>query len=89
MYDLPCAVCGRLPKIGEGSDPSHTKKTRGAGGDPDEPDFPLCREHHTEEHKIGRLSWARKYLPWADPEQVLVDLRDFYEIKWQEYKRRI
>jgi hypothetical protein len=43
----PCCVCGRP------SDPAHVK-SRGSGGDDVEWNVVrLCREHHTEQHKIG------------------------------------
>lgn len=45
---LPCAVCSRRP-----ADPAHVI-SRGAGGTDKLPNvYPLCREHHTEQHQIG------------------------------------
>lgn len=51
----PCVVC-RKP-----SDPAHIK-TRGSGG-PDEEDnlLSLCRMHHSEQHQVGWVRFARKY----------------------------
>jgi len=53
----PCQACGAILS----SDPAHVR-SRGAGG-PDEAwnVMPLCRRHHTEQHKIGWCTFAAKY----------------------------
>lgn len=50
-----CLVCGGY------SDPCHVR-SRGAGGD-DVVDnlLPLCRSHHTEQHKRGWVGFCEKY----------------------------
>lgn len=57
---LPCLACRPGSQIHQ-TDPDHIT-TKGAGGD-DVPEnvWPLCREHHTERHKIGLLTMVRKY----------------------------
>lgn len=53
---LNCSVC-----LIVGVDPHHVK-TRGAGGkDTLDNLMPLCREHHTEIHKIGKKTFFKKY----------------------------
>lgn len=51
-----CVECART-----GPDPCHVK-SRGAGG-PDESwnVLPLCRVHHTEQHKIGWVTFAERH----------------------------
>jgi hypothetical protein len=54
---IPCLICHTLP-----SDPDHIT-TRGAGGNDEARNvWPLCREHHTERHKIGLGSLIKKYM---------------------------
>jgi hypothetical protein len=53
----PCAVCGRRPP----NDPHHLKSRGAGGGDEPENLLSLCREHHTEMHKIGALTFLKKY----------------------------
>jgi predicted restriction endonuclease len=55
-HTMRCVVCSR-----HGCDPCHIK-SKGAGGD-DVPEnmMPLCRIHHTEQHKIGWVTFAKKY----------------------------
>lgn len=57
----PCVIC-RKPAP---SDPSHIK-TRGSGG-PDEAFnvWPKCREHHSEWHGMGSLTFLKKYPHFA------------------------
>jgi hypothetical protein len=51
-----CLVCLR-----SGADRAHIK-TRGSGGSNKKHNIIfLCREHHTEQHKIGILTFIRKY----------------------------
>lgn len=56
-----CSVCGKSPP----SDPSHIR-SRGSGG-PDEKWnlMPMCRIHHTEWHKIGSITFMKKYPGFA------------------------
>lgn len=59
IRQLPCAIKGRLC-TGD-IDPHHIK-SRGAGGDDVEENLiPLCREHHTEIHQIGKIKFRSKY----------------------------
>lgn len=52
----PCVICGRIP-----SDRAHIK-TRGSGGKNQEFNLiRLCREHHSEQHNIGFVSFSEKY----------------------------
>lgn len=52
----PCLVCSRTP-----TDVAHIK-TKGSGGTlHPENVMPLCREHHTEQHKIGIVTFIKKY----------------------------
>lgn len=58
MNEVPryCLVCGSSPV-----DACHIK-SRGAGGTTDKSNiFYACREHHQEQHKIGIITFARKY----------------------------
>lgn len=55
IRNQPCCICGHA------SDPAHIK-TKGSFGD----DVPLnlmaiCRDHHTEQHKIGIKTFFKKY----------------------------
>jgi hypothetical protein len=55
-HGMFCLVCYRCP-----SDPCHIKSV-GAGGDDTEDNLiPLCREHHIEQHKIGWVTFVKKY----------------------------
>ena len=56
FYDRHCVVCNR-----RGCDPCHIK-SKGAGGPDEEWNIiPLCRIHHVEQHKIGIVTFAKKY----------------------------
>jgi 5-methylcytosine-specific restriction endonuclease McrA len=51
-----CLVCSS-----KNVDVAHVR-TRGAGGPDEEFNLmPLCREHHTEQHKIGIITFMRRY----------------------------
>lgn len=51
----PCVECG------QSSDPCHIRSV-GAGGDDVEWNLiSICRQHHTEQHQIGWVTFARKY----------------------------
>ena len=53
---MRCLVCNKSPV-----DVAHIK-TRGSGGSDEEWNLmPLCREHHTEQHKIGIVTFTNKY----------------------------
>ena len=55
-YDKRCAACGRRP-----SDPAHIKTYATTLEDSPDNIIPLCREHHTESHKIGMATFCVKY----------------------------
>lgn len=51
---LPCLVCDRSP-----CDPDHLQ--RQSQGRNDYLCIPLCREHHTERHKVGVSKFEEKH----------------------------
>ena len=51
-----CLVCRRTP-----CDPHHVKSKKSGGDDVRQNLMPLCREHHTEIHKIGLSTFSEKY----------------------------
>ncbi len=55
-HSMYCVQCGRY-----GCDPAHIKSV--GSGEDDEPwnVMPLCRIHHSEQHKIGWVTFATKY----------------------------
>ena len=60
MSDTPpqifCVICGGFP-----TDRCHIR-SRGAGGSDEEFNlFPACREHHSEQHRMGLMSFYKKY----------------------------
>lgn len=56
LKERPCLVCGLIP-----TDRCHVK-TRGAGGRDEEWNLmALCRDHHMEQHRIGIITFARRY----------------------------
>ncbi len=55
---LPCAVCGR-----PGCDPAHIKSVGAGGPDAEFNVIPLCRRHHTEQHKVGWIGFLENYPP--------------------------
>lgn len=56
FYEKSCLVCGKF-----GCDPAHIK-TKGSGGDDEKNNLmPLCRIHHIEQHKIGIVTFIKKY----------------------------
>lgn len=62
-----CAACGKSGP----NDPAHIK-SRGAGGPDDERNvIPLCRWHHTQQHKEGFIRMMEHYPRLA---RVLRDL---------------
>ena len=53
---LPCLISGEIP-----SDPDHIV-SRGAGGDDVANNvWPIARRYHVERHKIGLISFIKKY----------------------------
>lgn len=56
VRDQPCLVC----KI-KGVDVHHVKSKGAYGDDVENNVVPLCREHHTEVHKIGLNRFSEKY----------------------------
>lgn len=54
---MSCLICGHSE-----TDDCHIK-TKGSGGS-NEPwnIMPLCRTHHVEQHKIGIITFIKKYL---------------------------
>lgn len=52
IRSLACVVCGRGPAD------AHHVTTRGAGGS-DYATVPLCREHHTQVHRMGHHQLER------------------------------
>ena len=59
----PCIVCTRP------SDPAHIKSKGSGGPDSSWNLAALCRVHHTEQHAIGWVTFARKYI------RVQIDLK--------------
>jgi len=53
---LPCIVCQSGP-----CDPHHVRSRASGGGDEISNLVPLCRNHHTQIHSIGRTSFQKKY----------------------------
>lgn len=56
--EIPCMVdgCNRVP-----TDKCHIK-SKGSGGSMDDSNIVyMCREHHTEQHKIGWIKFFEKY----------------------------
>jgi hypothetical protein len=56
FYSKKCLVCNRI-----GSDPAHIKTVGSGGNDSENNIIPLCREHQTEQHKIGIGTFSMKY----------------------------
>jgi len=56
LYDSRCVVCQV-----RGCDPAHIKSQGSGGGDFVWNIMPLCRRHHTESHKLGFITFAKKY----------------------------
>ncbi len=53
---IPCVICSKTP-----TDRSHVK-TEGSGGIWEESNIiQLCRPHHIEQHKIGIVTFTKKY----------------------------
>ena len=52
MNNNVCIICGRL------APDNHHVKTKGAGG---KETIPLCREHHSLCHAMGRWSFAKRF----------------------------
>lgn len=57
IREMSCCVCNHSPP----SDPEHIKTVGSGGGDNLENLMPLCREHHTEAHTIGKKTFYKKY----------------------------
>lgn len=53
---IPCIVCGSLPSEGD-----HLTTRKAGGHDVANNVWPLCRREHTERHKIGLLTFIKKY----------------------------
>lgn len=58
----PCAACGRRAPRDGANDPHHVTTNGSGGGDVAANVMPLCREHHTEWHKIGPCRMMDKYM---------------------------
>lgn len=52
---IPCKICLKP------SDPCHIKTFATVLGDDEWNLMPLCRVHHVEQHKIGIISFIKKY----------------------------
>lgn len=57
FYNRRCLVCKTTP-----SDPAHVKSYASGGPDAEFNLIPLCRKCHTEQHKIGQMTFIHKYL---------------------------
>jgi hypothetical protein len=57
IKSLPCLVCQ-----GRSVDVAHIKSRGSGGGDEEWNLMPLCRTHHTEQHKIGVITFTQKYI---------------------------
>jgi Putative HNHc nuclease len=55
-HSMNCVVCGLAP-----CDPCHIKSKGSGGHDVMWNLMPLCRTHHTESHKIGILTFSKRY----------------------------
>ena len=69
----PCVICGQK------AEPHHSPilKTSGVGmKGSDRETIPLCRYHHIEAHKMGKLTFAEKYN--IDYEFEINRLQDLY-----------
>lgn len=56
VKEMRCIVCGNVQTE------RHHFRTRGAGGSDENFNILLlCREHHQEIHKIGSITFAKKY----------------------------
>jgi len=53
---MPCLVCRDTP-----CDPAHIKSRGAGGGDVPFNVMPLCRNHHTEQHQIGIVTFVQRY----------------------------
>ncbi len=80
-----CLICSN-----GNSDPHHLT-TRGAGGrDSLDNLVPLCRTHHVEIHKIGRVTFAKKYVSfmgWLE-ENDRMDILNKYGYQTGETNKR-
>lgn len=56
MKPKSCLVCG-VPDV----DVAHIKTRGSGGGNDDDNVMHLCRDHHTEQHKIGIVTFVEKY----------------------------
>ena len=75
--ESPCVVCGVSP-----TDLHHFKTRKSNGSDHTQNLLPLCREHHTEVHKIGATTFSKKH---AKVKQWLMDngwKHDDVLLKW-------
>lgn len=74
--ELFCIVCTKQPV-----DAHHVKSKKSGGHDVVHNLMPLCREHHTELHKVGLNEMADKY------QGILIWLQSA-EWQWDEFKQK-
>lgn len=55
-YIMGCVICGYTP-----SDPSHVRSYASTLSDHPKNLVPLCRQHHSEQHQIGIMTFINKY----------------------------
>ena len=62
----PCSICGALSTQMNPVDPAHIQSKGAGGGDDLWNIVPLCRVHHSEQHRIGMQSFVGKYVPFKN-----------------------
>lgn len=74
----PCAACGLGP-----CDPAHIKTRGSGGGDTWDNVLPLCREHHTEQHKRGMRFMELRYPALAHQLKIRGWRYDSFLLRWE------
>lgn len=80
----PCLLCGATP-----SDPAHIRYGSGAGVGMKPADWyavPLCHAHHSEQHRIGEVTFWHKYAGEC-PQAVLGLIRDGARRRYERRER--
>lgn len=53
---IPCIVCGKVP-----TDRCHVKSVGAGGSDDDSNILNMCREHHSEQHRVGFVRFLENH----------------------------